>query len=1005
MIFTLLGACLVLNSAFVGRASAVAPTVSIDPNPDAGLTSIHVSGTVDPGDHDNQVYIEYGTEEAGSYSFTFIGSVPAGAGPTPVSGDVTGLHPGTKYFVRIGVENGVEPEVFSPAPNPAVTTEAVSEPTATIQAVTSITGTTAEFSGMVNPNAPQAEGATSPEEEEAYATTWWFRYSEDAGVSWHETNAQSLPAGNAAKSVNFRTTGLKPNTTYLVALVAENDGGSDESSEVAGHAARFTTLAEAPSISTLPGFADGESGFQLKGEVNPLGSQVTRCVFEVGPDQSYGSTLPCEQSPGAGQRGVIVEAKVVGLNAGSAYHYRITAESAAGSAHSADSIFVPLQAPPGAPCANEEIRAEQGSQFLPECRAYEQVSPTEKSYDVGSNINAATIDLKVAPDGERVTFSGRTPLPGSLDGGFLGLGANRGADGWTIDGLIGAPGPAQMGLGFPSADGVLVGTTPDQRTSVYYDYATPPFGALYILRADGTRQRIATSVAPLSTETCVPLSGGCPNQVWFEGISDDGRHVVFSSSHPLVAGLTANGNDVLYEWTDDGSNGGAGSIAVVNRTNQPSLSLLDPGPAELGSEGFGLDDRFGYTSGLRHAISSDGSRIFFQNPAPPSNNLGSAHLYLREHGAHTTEVSAPEAGGSAASEVKYLDASQDGSIVYFWANAALTVDGDPHGGIYKYTVTTGRLAFVAPTSSEAPMVQGYASEDGAQLLFEDEPNPGHRVTKLFSRGVVRDVLDGAIGNFTVDHMADYACATVNVTPSGRYFTFTSLNHVYRYDTLVGALTVVGANERGVPDSSAVPATFGVNTCDAVLDNPRSVASRTISADGSTIAFETAASLVPNDNNQRDDVYVWREGRVRLISTGSGESWLAGMDASGKNIYFVTAQALVPQDGDALRDIYDARIDGGFAAPVRSRCEGEGCQGAASDPPSAAVTGSASLYGPGNPRHKSHKHKKKHSKRRHARGKHRRKTAAKRRHATRHQKTHRHRGGASQRKSGPTRGEQ
>jgi hypothetical protein len=41
-----------------------------------------------------------------------------------------------------------------------------------------------------------------------------------------------------------------------------------------------------------------------------------------------------------------------------------------------------------------------------------------------------------------------------------------------------------------------------------------------------------------------------------------------------------------------------------------------------------------------------------------------------------------------------------------------------------------------------------------------------------------------------------------------------------------------------------------------------------------------------------------------------------ISASGSDIFFVTRTELVGQDTDVLDDIYDARVDGGFQAPLR-----------------------------------------------------------------------------------------
>ena len=61
-----------------------------------------------------------------------------------------------------------------------------------------------------------------------------------------------------------------------------------------------------------------------------------------------------------------------------------------------------------------------------------------------------------------------------------------------------------------------------------------------------------------------------------------------------------------------------------------------------------------------------------------------------------------------------------------------------------------------------------------------------------------------------------------------------------------------------------------------------------------------------------------EGEVSLISGGSADQPVtdAVISPSGQDVFFATTQGLVPQDTDGLGDVYDARIAGGFPeAPV------------------------------------------------------------------------------------------
>jgi len=87
----------------------------------------------------------------------------------------------------------------------------------------------------------------------------------------------------------------------------------------------------------------------------------------------------------------------------------------------------------------------------------------------------------------------------------------------------------------------------------------------------------------------------------------------------------------------------------------------------------------------------------------------------------------------------------------------------------------------------------------------------------------------------------------------------------------------------------------------------------------------------------------------MISDGqSAASEAVGMSASGSDIFFLTRTPLVGQDTDQLIDVYDARIDGGFPAPMPElSCSGEACQGGQSLSPTFGTPGSQSFTGGGN----------------------------------------------------------
>jgi hypothetical protein len=81
---------------------------------------------------------------------------------------------------------------------------------------------------------------------------------------------------------------------------------------------------------------------EFHGTVNPVASELTRCVFEYGETTGYGASVPCQQSLaaiGQGDAPVEVNAPVGGLGGGRPYHYRLHATNGNGGVYTEDQSF------------------------------------------------------------------------------------------------------------------------------------------------------------------------------------------------------------------------------------------------------------------------------------------------------------------------------------------------------------------------------------------------------------------------------------------------------------------------------------------------------------------------------------------------------------------------------------------------------------------------------------------------------------------------------------------
>ncbi len=629
-------------------------------------------------------------------------------------------------------------------------------------------------------------------------------------------------------------------------------------------------------------------------------------------------------------------------------------------------------------CPNAVLRAQNNSTQLPDCRAYEQVSPVFKE-----GFTAAPIGFT---DDGRLSYlsngnynnngNGTAGIPGG--NGYL---ATRTGSGWSSVAL--APSgpdyitsslnaPSLSGVAFPSAFSRDLRSTVwnmrrgDQPGAVLDLYARDPDGAF-------TRRGSAPD-QPTGTYGTSTVSA-----------SDDLSHIVFS----VVSGAT-------YEFV---STGGDQRRAVsVDNAGQ---SLVGPGCAETRVGGY-------------HGISVDGHVIVWSC----SNGV-----YARVSGTTTIAVSASQCtrissdpGGAcnATSSPGFAGANADGTRVYFTTSQQLVNgDTDDTSDLYECDIPSGIPAAIGAVNpcpdlrevsgaAAGADVQGVTriSDDGSRVYFVAKgvlaPNPGANdavaatgddnlyvwqrdaahpagetwfVAKLEPADGPTPIGGGLWGSDTLGRFAQ-------TTDDGRYLVFATsaalIDHgpqadtdtasdIYRYDAATGALVRLstdaegeGGNQPGA-DAAVTPIGYG-----PALPN-RPAPRGAMSDDGGSVVFTTDETLAPNDTNGTIDVYLWHDGRVSLISSGkrsvdynfpsgsnafgTGISSIRGLiSPSGRDVFFTTTAQLIPSDVDTVMDTYTARIDGGFDLSVPPRCSDDACQSPPSAPLPPSNPGSTSSTG-------------------------------------------------------------
>ncbi len=154
--------------------------------------------------------------------------------------------------------------------------EAVELPSVSIAVPGELSATAATFHGTVDPNGSDAR--------------WRFEYRAVGTADWTSVPAPGGDAGSGTDptDVEASATGLEPNTTYEVRLVASK-GANDVSSQVL----TFATLPTPAAVATGGSFSATDSSATLSGTVAPRNSPMVDCHFEFGPTVAYGRSVPC----------------------------------------------------------------------------------------------------------------------------------------------------------------------------------------------------------------------------------------------------------------------------------------------------------------------------------------------------------------------------------------------------------------------------------------------------------------------------------------------------------------------------------------------------------------------------------------------------------------------------------------------------------------------------------------------------------------------------------------
>jgi hypothetical protein len=556
----------------------------------------------------------------------------------------------------------------------------------------------------------------------------------------------------------------------------------------------------------------------------------------------------------------------------------------------------------GEGCPNEALRSELSSGGLPDCRAYEMVSPAYKEgYPILPYAGGT-----YSSSGDQGIIISLGDLAGAEGDGESGEGGElysvtRTSAGWQLSSLN--PPQSQFVVQSPLLQEVDTGYT-------LWDQHTP----LQSTRTNDLYIRSSTGVYSLVG----PLREAKASD------EEEASNVISPEKLPHVDAATKDYEHIVL-FTDDAQNEGWPSFDHTSGSSLYEYSGIgNKQPILVGVTGPKRSENLIRTCGtllgsgvFRHgssynALSANGEAIFFT--VKPCNEADeSAEIYERLHGsiiskeaASTIDVSESECNGCGAESGKEFEgASENGERVFFTSTQKLTseaVDGTAGGNafvevgehtgcsmipegkggcnLYEYISTPGgsRGHLQTVASGEVLGVAGMA-EDGARVYYvsrndvpgagkgphETEPSAGDNNLYVYDTTTEKTTFIATLGEEGNEYFIWgklFGLKPVEVTGSeGQFLLFVSqaqglvpgdtsaFAQLFEYDAETGELERLTKGENGYNDDGNAVSTgilpesvSNIAQWLGEADFKTTTNRLNISEDGRTVAFETAGQL-------------------------------------------------------------------------------------------------------------------------------------------------------------------
>jgi hypothetical protein len=594
-------------------------------------------------------------------------------------------------------------------------------------------------------------------------------------------------------------------------------------------------------------------------------------------------------------------------------------------------------------CSNEAFRTGP-SAALPDCRAYEMVSPPDKNggeVDGGIVKGGAMVPPEqAAANGEAVTYGSTSafieaePKSAVVTSQYL---STRTADGWRTREIV----PTQqlpagklltLGYGVPDfslfqgfnenlEDGFLLAWNPQPDPLAPAGYFNP-----YLFEAGSGGYRI------LSEEVTPPAQS--PGQATLEGpgfgavyggMSANGQHVIFEANDALTPEAVP-GRVNLYEWNAGRPLELVSVLPEGAVDTSGAAATLGGGLMTFGTPPEGLE-----MPNFNGALSSNGMRAFWSGGGTTGGQLYMHEITGSE--ARTVDVSESQKSGQPDGNGEYWAATAEGSFVYFTSALQLTDDSTATAGgedLYQYDVGTGELSdlTVDANAGETAGVQAvlgvgesagepYVYFAAGGVLAGNKNSDGERATPQTCFPVTPERFTPTSCNLYVSHggqatfiatlsnfageIQDYAAnvkqRTSRISPDGQLLAFQSTRPLTGYDNIPagGQSCPVPAGEGKGNEVYTQPPE---GRCMEVFEYDAQTAKLTCVSCEPGGSPPTGDSMVPESAHLYANVHGWESSTAQqryLLNDG--------------RLFFQSEDALLAQATNGRQNIYEYEPEG------------------------------------------------------------------------------------------------